>query len=259
MIASATIGIVTSAVATIYFVWMLYNDWQPRERLTSFRQLLWSLLHFPFHLTLIVFIGGSSQFIMWWKIIEIISTLPWDSAIQITPSGITNPDNVTKNAFVESITSFTASIFQQYPPKNWATVLDMIGIQASLDNISDAFWSNASSSTGQISVVYAEDLYRLNRTIFALGVAIENSLFATFDINSFEDFEAHDTNFDTDEVYDFEYSVLQTTLSRFALVVRTRITIQKRPSWACNNSPSHLGTGAGVGGGAGIACINAQG
>lgn len=229
MIASATIGIVTSAVATIYFVWMLYNDWQPRERLASLRQLLWSLIHFPFHLTLILFVGGSSQFIMWWKITDVISKLPWDDLVQITPDGFTNTKNVTKDYFIANVMNWTIEICAQFPPRNWYTVLDLVRIEESLYNISDAFWSNATDSSGQSSLLYADDLQKFNRTISSLEATIENSLFATFDINSFEDFKEHDINLDADQVYDFELSVLNTTVSRFFLVVSTQTSIPKRP------------------------------
>ncbi|KAI1818370.1 bacterial low temperature requirement A protein-domain-containing protein [Poronia punctata] len=68
-----TIGNLTAGVAHVYFVYMIYFDWMSRHHtLTGFRQALWTLIHLPFHIVLLLFSEGASQFIQWWKISESI-------------------------------------------------------------------------------------------------------------------------------------------------------------------------------------------
>lgn len=68
---SATIGVVTACICVSYIVFMVYFDWVSKVQLPGWRQLTWTLLHFPLHLAMCLFMEGSSQFIVFWKVSEI--------------------------------------------------------------------------------------------------------------------------------------------------------------------------------------------
>lgn len=49
---------------------MIYFDWMRHLHLPGWRQLTWSLLHFPLHLTLTLFLEGCGHFIVFYKVAE---------------------------------------------------------------------------------------------------------------------------------------------------------------------------------------------
>jgi hypothetical protein len=49
---------------------MLYFDSLTREHFGSIRQQIWAFLHFPFHVALVLFLEGTSQFVVWHKMVE---------------------------------------------------------------------------------------------------------------------------------------------------------------------------------------------
>lgn len=55
---------------------MLYFDTLNRHHFGSFRQQLWSFLHFPFHVALVLSLSGMAQFIIWQKIMEVFMYVP---------------------------------------------------------------------------------------------------------------------------------------------------------------------------------------
>ncbi|XMA16151.1 hypothetical protein WAI453_008942 [Rhynchosporium graminicola] len=62
----------STAVVIVYFIYMIYFDWMNREHFGSLREGLWSFLHFPFHLSLVLLVQGAAQFIVWRKVIEVV-------------------------------------------------------------------------------------------------------------------------------------------------------------------------------------------
>ncbi|KXT11343.1 hypothetical protein AC579_9461 [Pseudocercospora musae] len=53
------------AVIDLYFLYMLYFDWIQEEEFGIIRQQLWSVLHFPLHVALVLAVEGASQCITW--------------------------------------------------------------------------------------------------------------------------------------------------------------------------------------------------
>lgn len=67
---SSTNGIFVSAVAITYFIYLLYFDWMNHKDLHGYRQIIYSLLHFPFHAALLLLGAGSGVFIKWWQAVS---------------------------------------------------------------------------------------------------------------------------------------------------------------------------------------------
>ncbi|KXT17759.1 hypothetical protein AC579_3643 [Pseudocercospora musae] len=63
---ASTVGNILSAVAIYYFLYMLYFDWINSEsHLGTIRQQIWSFLHFPLHLALVLAVEGVAQCVTW--------------------------------------------------------------------------------------------------------------------------------------------------------------------------------------------------
>ncbi|KAK3345802.1 hypothetical protein B0T25DRAFT_633497 [Lasiosphaeria hispida] len=87
-----TVGVLTATVALIYIIFQIYFDWswpadkikrvlgvqqidQDQEEQSSRAKIsayFWSIAHFPFHLALVLIMEGATQFVVWWKIVELI-------------------------------------------------------------------------------------------------------------------------------------------------------------------------------------------
>jgi hypothetical protein len=52
---------------------MLYFDFLPKGHFGSIRQPIWAFLHFPFHLALVLFMEGLAEFVIWHKMVEVIT------------------------------------------------------------------------------------------------------------------------------------------------------------------------------------------
>lgn len=193
---------------------MLYDDWRPRTHLSSTRQLVWSCLHFPFHLTLVLFVSGSAQFVVWWKIVESYMTSPTSNLMKPGEGDevfVTN-ENLTKSEFIDSIALTANQTFEQYPPKNSLTIVDLAWVEASLDNMSDAFWGNITNPEEQTKQINAEEVDKFVQIMVTFDNLIANSMFETFEIDGLDGIEYTNPP-------DFEAAVNQANRDHFALVV----------------------------------------
>ncbi|KAL9033464.1 MAG: hypothetical protein Q9214_007503, partial [Letrouitia sp. 1 TL-2023] len=71
------IGQIISATLIIYFLYMLYFDRVPNPhiRLPSWFHNFWALVHFPFHLALVLFMEGTSRLITWRNALEMFDVI----------------------------------------------------------------------------------------------------------------------------------------------------------------------------------------
>ena len=67
------IGQIICAVLIIYFLWMLYFDQIETERVGTIRQQIWTMLHFPFHVCVLLVVEGLRQFSVWQKINDLVN------------------------------------------------------------------------------------------------------------------------------------------------------------------------------------------
>ena len=54
------------------FLWMLYFDQTETERVGTMRQQFWAILHFPFHVCILLLVEGLSRLSVWRKILDIV-------------------------------------------------------------------------------------------------------------------------------------------------------------------------------------------
>lgn len=65
------IGNIICAVVIIYFLWMLYFDQVETERVGTLRQQIWTMVHFPFHVCVILVVEGQTQLSTWRKVLDL--------------------------------------------------------------------------------------------------------------------------------------------------------------------------------------------
>ena len=72
---SDIIGMIICGVVIIYCLWMLYFDQVETERVGTIRQQIWTLMHFPYHVAILLVVEGVTQLAVWRKLIDYIFPL----------------------------------------------------------------------------------------------------------------------------------------------------------------------------------------
>ena len=96
------------------FLWMLYFDQTETERVGTMRQQFWAILHFPFHVCILLLVEGLSRLSVWRKILDIV--IPYEAEF-IEAVGIIDTEEKIKaiNETLERVISkFDESEF--FPP-----------------------------------------------------------------------------------------------------------------------------------------------
>ena len=208
--ASATVGNVVAGIGNLYIIYMLYFDFMRDIKLPSYRQLSWSLLHFPFHLAMNIFVQGSSQFVVWWKIMEILRTVN-EKFVALVNKGDDpnfNPPNITE-WFASEINRTAFDIYALYPPKYYDTWADTSTAVDDLLEIPLDWWYE--DHPENVTDPIGERIYSDIGTVY---YTIQNSLFATFKINGLENVKNQ-----TLDAADFEIAANDANWNRYYLVV----------------------------------------
>ncbi len=141
---------------------MLYFDWLTHQHFGSVRQQIWAFLHFPFHLSLVLFMEGTAQFIIWRKLTEIIGVV---TDAFVGALNVVNSDpSASWGDLVQTLNDTTAAVFESYPPiyaKTYYEVDDALHVLA-----------NATADDNSVVMTGIETL---------IG-SIQNSLFETYGI-----------------------------------------------------------------------------
>lgn len=72
---AAVVGQIITAVLIIYFLYMLYFDRLQEEHFGSIKQQIWSFLHFPLHIVLVLVLHGVSLLVIWRQAVESLDVL----------------------------------------------------------------------------------------------------------------------------------------------------------------------------------------
>lgn len=96
---AAVVAQIIIAVLIIYFLYMLYFDHQHEEHFGSIKQQIWSFLHFPLHVALVLVLQGVSLLIIWRQAVESLRILEsaWVPALDWIAVG-GEPENGTQFA-----------------------------------------------------------------------------------------------------------------------------------------------------------------
>lgn len=183
---SPTIGNVTAGVANVYLIYMIYMDWRRAKRFPRWKQLIWSFLHLPFHLALKLFILASSQFVIWWKVIEVNFWVADEikAALMGGVQTLTEPDNVS-NWFAETIRGTVDSVFETFVPQYFNTIITVNETLDALKEMPMDFWLIPDIDNPS-TAAEAELVSFFNSQMETLSLAIENSLLVNFKLDGYQ-------------------------------------------------------------------------
>ncbi|KAL7932059.1 hypothetical protein V8C35DRAFT_329036 [Trichoderma chlorosporum] len=171
---AALIGVVTCAVALIYFVYQMYFDWMHSGRLAHTRQMLWVSLHLPFHIALVLLLEGANQFIAWTQALQSIKS----AAQSIVDINHELPSKPTTKEVVKLLNETVAELLGAYPPEDEvATLNDVERTYKSLLTLPNSFWN----VSGQLASNDPEMVLWLNGTR-DLAQSVFNGIFASFSL-----------------------------------------------------------------------------
>ncbi|KAL6801331.1 hypothetical protein GGI42DRAFT_343362 [Trichoderma sp. SZMC 28013] len=194
MWSAALIGVVTCAVALIYFVYQMYFDWMHSGKLTHKRQMLWVSWHLPFHVALVLLLEGANQFIAWSQALQSIKSAA-QSIVNINHELSSSP---TTKEVVRILNETVTELLESYPPENEVAALDDVEkTYKSLLTLPDSFWN----VSGQLADNDLEMVRWLNGTR-DLAQTVFNGIFASFSLAApAEETESTDVQSATEAAY----------------------------------------------------------
>lgn len=88
---ASTVGNILCAVLILYFIYMIYFDWLEEDHFGTIRQQIWSFLHFPLHVALVLAVEGVAQCITWRAAVERTNEIyndyiVWNNTTPTTPA-----------------------------------------------------------------------------------------------------------------------------------------------------------------------------
>ncbi|KPI37052.1 uncharacterized protein AB675_3696 [Cyphellophora attinorum] len=184
LLSSETIGLVACAILLIYLIWILYFDQIEVHVLGRIRQQIWTFLHFPLHLAILLTVQGSADFLLWTTVRPII--VRWEALMSKFDSNDDDPF-LSFNAFA------SAGAVEQY-------------VAQSLDVISSFFRGNqfregydSTSTLAQIldlDAPYNTDPWKANATelILAMFTDVQQFIFTEYALGELDTTTTSDTS-----------------------------------------------------------------
>ncbi|PHH84392.1 hypothetical protein CDD83_2003 [Cordyceps sp. RAO-2017] len=174
-----SIGLVTGASATFYFVFLIYFDWiRSTFCLPTWRQLVWTVTHLPFHLALIMFSKGFTQLIIWTRIVNYI-----EQQGQTIRSYQSWP-GLTSREITDQLNASTRQFLHDFPPKiqdTWATVDEAL---VNISRLPDWVWIAPDlQPNGTVNQLSDDEADRFAACIPIIFICQANALLATYNIN----------------------------------------------------------------------------
>ncbi|MCJ1402513.1 hypothetical protein MMC11_005733 [Xylographa trunciseda] len=119
------IGQIISGVGIIYFIWMLYYDQTEKKRVGRLRQELWTILHFPFHICILLLVEGQATLTVWLKILDLINPI-YDTAFDIPYFDPNSPVDVPPRgaaltSYLTNLNSTIQAVFKGFPTADGST------------------------------------------------------------------------------------------------------------------------------------------
>lgn len=196
---------------------MIYFDWMKRNYLPAWRQQAWTLLHFPFHLALVLFMQGFTQFIIWSKIIDVLNNLSFDSIM----NSLDATAEATSLEIQENLYNITTEYFALYPPKYYDTWESVNYALTNVTDISDSFWPQIIrwiETQADADLPSADDATLYLQIMTALSSSMSNALYENFGIDLYKELLDENPNVDINGG-GFQNTVNEETWNRYMLVV----------------------------------------
>ncbi|KAI1132319.1 hypothetical protein F5Y10DRAFT_294076 [Nemania abortiva] len=216
---SATIGNLTAGVSNIYFVFMIYFDWIANHKiLRGNRQFAWAVLHFPFHLALLLFMEGSTQFVQWWKIYEVLDWVgaKFDSSFKEFQEKISKePHTPRTEILVQELNTSVVQIFDKYEVTYFDTVYEIDQVFSNISTIPNEWWDDEYNE--QPNALRYQNL--LNDGLDELSTTVTNSILANFNVDPIKNI-ATTGNFTATTEPELQGAALQNSADRFTITFK---------------------------------------
>ncbi|KAG6018978.1 hypothetical protein E4U40_007550 [Claviceps sp. LM458 group G5] len=191
---SRTIGLITAGVATIYFVFLIYFDWlRSSFYLPPLRQIIWTGLHLPFHLSLVLFLQAFTKYILWGKVMGILKRMNADIfSFDGDSTGAEITTNMTSAAMVKNVQRTVDDYFSQYPAKSLEISSTVNVAIWNISQVPDSLWPQivAADKTGNASAISSENLDNYTTVAYSFQniiLSLTNNLFQVFSIDVAKD------------------------------------------------------------------------
>ncbi|KAF4994447.1 hypothetical protein FGRMN_5777 [Fusarium graminum] len=216
---SQTIGIVTASATAIYAVFLIYFDWMKSPYLPRFRQQLWTLLHYPLHLALCLFVQGFTQLVIWTKIFDVFAHLD-------TSSVLLDDDKLLAKAktkdVVNALEKLLTKFFKTYTPQYITTLNTAEAALKNISTIDDKLWAQAVKYSETQLEKDAPDQKQFQVLYDALNSmisAMQNAVLETFGINLVEEVDDDNQSKGIQQTdSDFESGLNEKMWIRFELI-----------------------------------------
>ncbi|RDA83178.1 hypothetical protein CP532_6452 [Ophiocordyceps camponoti-leonardi (nom. inval.)] len=193
-----TISVLTAAVVTIYFIFLTYFDWL-RESfyLPPLRLQFWIILHLPFHLAMVFFTHGLTQFLLWSKIIVQYHRL---ESLALSHIHLDTANGPVGPLIQRSINETVQTFFADYPPAS-SKMRDQIDESLrNISNIPEGFWHYLNktddpsfSDPTEWPAEYEDISTDLGNIFNHIFFTMMNSMFGAFGIDIPDDSVSNDT------------------------------------------------------------------
>lgn len=173
---------------TIYVIFMIYFDWMPLWDLSQWRQLIWTILHYPLHITMTMFVEGCAQLILYWKCVE--NGSEWATTMG-NRLGAFQLENAEKPDSIQLLAGFMQQEIDAYTQR-WSSTY------TNSDTILSAS-VQAINNTSPEDITSQADLDRFNGYLYDILIALQNVLYHKYGVDFTSDV---DKAFNTTEMID---------------------------------------------------------
>ncbi|KAH6685690.1 hypothetical protein F5X68DRAFT_276506 [Plectosphaerella plurivora] len=221
-----TIGVVSAGIGISYVIFMLYFDWMPTWDISEWRQLVWSILHFPVHLSMTMFVEGIAQLVLYWKCVENIGIVRdgiEGRAVKFFNELIETTE-VVKDRFPklgDFLHYEIGNFSEQYHPIYTNTIEALNESTVRVNQIDPDFEGTPSP------------IAQLARYLNAVLVSLENSLYQNYEIDFVEDIDKDFNKTNEAEKFDDWYDFAMAIEYDHASRVRERFKIVYQYTFIC--------------------------
>ncbi|OAA42927.1 hypothetical protein BBO_04842 [Beauveria brongniartii RCEF 3172] len=222
---ATTIGFVTAAVATVYFVFLVYFDWLgAKTHLPPLRRNVWVALHFPFHLALVLFMQGFTQMLIWGKIAKQL-TRAFDFADPTNDVDVVS-GHATTLSVSRSVNASVQEFIGDYPSQLESTTEVINAALGNISSLPDSFWpvvARVANEKGDTSIANLTDaelgsFEKLYHSGLSLAVSMANNVFRAFNTEVSGEIEAKNKALEGQDRQGFQFKLQEDNWSRYGLV-----------------------------------------
>ncbi|KAM3532035.1 hypothetical protein NHJ13051_000411 [Beauveria bassiana] len=222
---ATTIGFVTAAVATVYFVFLVYFDWLgAKTHLPPLRRNVWVALHFPFHLALVLFMQGFTQMLIWGKIAKQLKRA-FDFADPTNDVDVVS-GHATTLSVSRSVNASVQEFIGDYPSQLESTTEVINAALGNISSLPDSFWplvarvanDKDDMSAANLTDAELDSFEKLYNSGINLAVSMANNVFRSFNTEVSGEIEAKNKALEGQDRQGFQFKLQQDNWNRYGLV-----------------------------------------